>query len=76
MSSEWSNELPAVNAFPLHRLDDQMQVLMKSDDPRDLPARAIVTNLSQALRRFQKALAAAHSDELRDERRKLTKGKR
>jgi len=75
MSGEWSNALPAVDAFPLRKLNDQMRLLMKSDDPR-LPARAIVLNLSQALRRFHTALASSFLDEALSERRKLTKGKR
>lgn len=75
MTGEWTNALPAVNAFLLHKLADQMALLMKSDDPRGLPSRVIVTNLSQALRRFHSALASSYMDELRDERRK-PKGKR
>jgi hypothetical protein len=75
MTSEWSSGVPAVNSFPLHKLDDHMRLLMKSDDPR-LPARSIILNLSQALRRFHSALAVSFLDEALSERRKLIKGKR
>ena len=75
MTGEWANALPSINAVRLHKLAAQMALLMKSDDSRDLPPRVLVTNLSQALRRFHRALVSSYMDELRNERRKPAKGK-
>jgi hypothetical protein len=49
--------LPNVNGFPLRRLSDNLDLLMRYDNP---PPRAAIVNLSAQLRRFHNALADAH----------------
>jgi hypothetical protein len=49
--------LPNVNGFPLHKLNDNLKLVMLHDK---LPQRAVVVNLSARLRRFHAALADAH----------------
>jgi hypothetical protein len=47
--------LPNVNGFPLHRLADNMKLVLQHSDPKP---RACILNLSERLRAFHAALAA------------------
>jgi len=68
MVDGWTNAVPNVNACRLHKLGDHIEMWMKPNDPRGLPPRAIITNLSMRWRTFHDELSRSYMDELRAER--------
>jgi hypothetical protein len=76
MVDGWSNAVPNVNSCKFGKLPDHMAawMLMGPSDP--LPARAVVLNLSAALRRFHTAYAKSFLAEQIDKARASGRRKR
>jgi hypothetical protein len=76
MVDGWSDEVPDVGECRVHELPKKIQEWMSQRPSHPLPARAVVSNLSAALRRFHTAYAKTYLADETARARSAAKGRR